>query len=529
MYCEYFKLKEKPFNLTPDPRYLFLGKNHSEPFAQLLYATQEGAGFAVFIGEVGTGKTTLIRAIVSRLPENFVPAFIFNPNIDELELYQSINRELDIECETESKNTLQYILNRYLIDQKRAGRHVVLFIDEAQNLTPPVLEQIRLISNLETDEEKLIQIILVGQPELRSILERQSLRQLRQRISVRCNLGPLDLNETVDYIHHRLTTAGSGSREIFNRSALRRLFDFSGGTPRLINLVCDRALLAAYASGKRNVTRRMIGNCIREIDGKARPRTGYGRFVSALTAAASIPALVFFLAHAGVETEAKTHSTAPISAENEGRTTSAKPASAILKELFSKNARTIAASSILERWNDSKPLSEKEMSRSLAAMAKGRRFKSFEAVLDYDRLREINYPAILELKDKDGRTGYLSVVSIWGKKLFSDSSSEKFFEKDLVMPRWTGRTYIFWKDYKFLPKNFSRGHKSSKTRWLQASLEKLGYGVIKPHTGFFGRKTQRLVMRFQIENRLEANGRVGPLTKMFIYKRLPEYATPGLT
>ena len=277
------------------------------------------------------------------------------------------------------------------------------------------------------------------------------------------------------------------------------------------------------------VTRQMIGGCIREIDGKARPQTGYGRFASALTAVVSIPALVVFLSYAGVETEAKTRPTVPIAAKNKGQAAYAEPSFAIIKELFAKNARTIAASSILERWNDSRPLSGKETSDSLAAMAKDRRFKSFEAVLDYDQLRAINYPAVLELKDKDGRTGYLPVVSIWGKKLFRDGSGEKFLEKEWVMRHWTGRTYIFWKDFKSLPKNFARGHKSAKTRWLQASLAKLGYGEIRPRTGFFGRKTQRLVMRFQIENRLEADGRVGPLTKMFIYKRLPEYATPGLT
>ena len=529
MYCDYFKLKEKPFNLTPDPRYLYLGKNHSEPFAQLLYATQEGAGFAVFIGEVGTGKSTVCRAILDRLPENFVPAFIFNPNMDELELYQAINRELGLECETQSKNALQYILNQYLIEQKSSGKHVVLLIDEAQNLSQPVLEQIRLISNLETEKEKLIQIILVGQPELRSLLERQSLRQLRQRISVSCNLGPLDFYETVEYIRHRLSTAGSAPQDIFNSSALRRLFRYSGGIPRLINIVCDRGLLAAYSSGKRIVTRQMIVDCIREIEGKASPQSGYGTVASALTAAASILALIFFLAYPGVETEAGTHPVPLVVAQNSEPGVYAGQSSEKVKELFSKNARLLAASSILDRWNDGRPISDKEKSRSLAALVKGRRFKSFEAVLDYERLRAINYPAILELKDKDGRIGYLPVVSIWGKKLFSDASGERFINKEWVLQRWTGRTYILWKDFKSLPKNFARGHKGFKTRWLQASLAKLGYGEIKPLTGFFGRKTQRLVIRFQIENRLEANGRVGPLTKMFIYKRLPEFATPGLT
>ena len=528
MYCKYFKLNEKPFNLTPDPKYLFLGKNHSEAFAQLHYATQESTGFAVFIGEVGTGKTTVCRAILDRLPDKFVSAFIFNPNMDELELYQAINREFGLECETPSKNTLQYILDRYLIDQKRAGKQVVLLIDEAQNLSQPVLEQIRLISNLETDKEKLIQIILVGQPELRTLLQRQSLRQLRQRISVRCTLKPLDFVETAEYIRHRLHTAGSAPQDIFNRSALRRIQSFSGGIPRLINIICDRALLAAYSSGKRVVTSPMIGSCIREIDGKTARRIGYGRFASAVTAAVSMFALVFVLAFAGIETEANTHSPAIISVKAV-RIANTEPATIDTNMLFSENARSIAAASLLERWNDSRPLTDKEKSRSLVALAKGRRFKSFEAVLDYDQLRAINYPTILELKDKDGRIGYLAVVSIWGKKLFVDGSGERFVEKDWVLPRWTGRSYIFWKDFKSLPKDFARGHKSSKTRWLQASLAKLGYGEINPLTGFFGRKTQRLVIRFQIENRLEADGRVGPLTKMFIYKRLPEYATPGLT
>ena len=529
MYCEYFKLKEKPFNLTPDPRYLFLGKKHSEPFAQLLFATQEGAGFALFIGEVGTGKSTICRAILDRLPENFIPAFIFNPNMDELELYQAINRELSLECETDSKNALQYILNQYLIEQKSAGKQVVLLIDEAQNLSQPVLEQIRLISNLETEKEKLIQIILVGQPELRSLLERQSLRQLRQRISVSCNLGPLDFNETVDYIRHRLSTAGSAPQDIFNRSALRRLFRYSGGIPRLINIVCDRALLAAYSSGKRMVTRQMIADCVREIEGKPSPQSGYAKFASALTAAASMLALLFFMAYPGIETEAGTHPVQRVVAQNAEPGVYAGQSSEKIKELFSNNARFLAASSILDRWNDSKPFSDKEKKFTLSALAKGRRFKSFEAMLDYEQLRAINYPAILELKDKDGRIGYMPVVSIWGKKLFSDGSGEKFINKDWALSRWTGRTFIFWKDFKSLPNNFARGHKSFKTRWLQASLGKLGYGEITPLTGFFGRKTQRLVIRFQIENRLEANGRVGPLTKMFIYKRLPEYATPGLT
>jgi general secretion pathway protein A len=529
MYCEYFKLNEKPFNLTPDPRYLFLGQSHSEAFAQLLYATQEGAGFAMFIGEIGTGKTTICRAFINQLPENYVPAFIFNPNMDELELYRSLNRELGIEHDSETKNTLQFILNRYLIDQKRDGRHVILIIDEAQNLSQPVLEQIRLISNLENETEKLIQIILVGQPELRDLLESSCLRQLKQRISVRTHLKPLRFPEMVEYIRHRMATAGGEHLELFTRSAYSRIFRFSNGTPRLINIICDRALLAAYSSGKRRITSPMIGKCIREIEGKVSLQAGYGKLASSLTVAVTLPLLFFALSYGGVATETQTSPPARVTTNKAVQTAYAEPATADSKEVFTETGRLKAAGSLLEVWNDQKPISESESRFSFIGLAKSRGLDCFEALMNYDQLRAVNYPVILELKDEKGRKGYVPIVSIWGKKFFTDGSGEKFFKKEWVMSRWTGRTYIFWKDFKSLPKQFGRGHQGQKVRWLQASINKLGYGEISPFTNFFGRKTQRSVIRFQIENHIEANGRVGPLTKMFIYKRLPEYATPGLT
>ena len=529
MYCDYFKLNEKPFNLTPDPRYLFLGKNHSEAFAQLLYATQEGAGFALFMGEIGTGKTTLCRALLNQLPEKYVPAFIFNPNMDELELYQTLNRELGIGCESASKNTLQYILNSHLINLRREGRQALLIIDEAQNLSQPVLEQIRLISNLETEKEKLIQIILVGQPELRSILEQNSLRQLKQRISVSCHLKPLNYKETTDYIRHRLTMAGGAHLDIFSRPALSRLYRFSKGTPRLINMLCDRALLAAYSTGKRQITGPMAGKCIKEMEGKVRSHTGLKKAAPVLTAAASLSMLVFAIAFAGVETEAKTHAPTQVTAGagQQAGTAGSEPLAA--DELFSENAKVIAASSMLAVWNDNTPVSGKENRLSFVRLAKRRGLRCFVADMDYAQLRAVDYPAILELKDEKGRIGYMPVVRIWGKRLFTDRSGKKFMEKEWVLARWTGRTYIFWNDFKSLPKIIDRGHRGKNVRWLQQTLKKLGYGEIIPMTNFFGRKTQRLVIRFQIQNSLEASGRVGPLTKMFIYKRLPEYNTPRLS
>ena len=266
MYLDFFSFREKPFNLTPDPRFIFLSKNHKETFAHLLYGINNRVGFIALTGEVGSGKTTVLRALLSQLhTDHHRTALIFNPCLSPTELLQNINREFGILVETSNNSSLLETLNQYLLQQNAAGRTVVLVIDEAQNLEPQVLEQIRLISNLETDREKLIQIVLSGQPELGEILARDEMRQLSQRITVRYHLWPMDFQDTVRYIRHRLEVAGGRGEIISSRKALKRIYRYSRGLPRLINVASDRALLAGYTRDTKKITSRITAAGIKDM------------------------------------------------------------------------------------------------------------------------------------------------------------------------------------------------------------------------------------------------------------------------
>ncbi len=265
MYLDFYGFQEKPFTITPNPRFVYLSRNHREVFAHLLYGIEDRCGFVAITGEVGTGKTTVLRTLLDDLDnENYRLAFIFNPCLSVLDLLRSIQREFGIESDASEVGDLVHSLNQFLLQQRRDGRTVVLVIDEAQNLDPSVLEQIRLLSNLETDADKLIQIVLVGQPELGILLKRRNMRQLNQRIVVRYHLGTMDLHDTCEYVRHRLTVAG-GDDEIFTPAALKKVYRFSGGLPRLINVLCGRALLLGFSRDSKIITARMVAAAIKEV------------------------------------------------------------------------------------------------------------------------------------------------------------------------------------------------------------------------------------------------------------------------
>ena len=267
MYKDFFGLKEKPFNVTADPNFLFFSKKHREAFEHLIYGIKEKKGFLEITGEIGTGKTTLCRALLSRLDDRARTAFILNSNLPEVQLLSAIAGDFGLLIKPKTKINIILELNRYLIEQLKLGYNVVLIIDEAQNLRAAQLEQIRLLSNLETDKEKLIQIILVGQPELKAKLDSPELEQLRQRIAVRYHILPLDRMEIDSYIYHRLQVAGSDGNIKFNPDAISEIYEYSGGVPRLINLVCDRALLLGFVTETKNVSPDMIKHAVEEIEG----------------------------------------------------------------------------------------------------------------------------------------------------------------------------------------------------------------------------------------------------------------------
>jgi general secretion pathway protein A len=286
LYCEYFQLEQTPFSIAPDPRFVYMSERHREALGHLLYGLAEGGGFVQLTGEVGTGKTTICRTLLCQLPDNVDVALIFNPKLTVPELLQSICEELRIALPENLVSTkpLVDLLYAYLLEANGIGRRTVLIIDEAQNLSSEVLEQVRLLTNLETNDNKLLQVFLIGQPELRELLARNDLRQLAQRVTARYHLEPLTRAETIQYIGHRLSVAGC-RRRLFTARALRRVYRYTGGVPRLVNSLCDRALLGAYAVGGEQLNAKTIRRANSELRGDMHSRKRFSmRFAATLAA-----------------------------------------------------------------------------------------------------------------------------------------------------------------------------------------------------------------------------------------------------
>ena len=267
MYESFYGFRESPFNITPDPKFLFLSPTHLDALQHLRYGLQEKKGFIVLTGEVGCGKTTLCRKLLDELdPQHWDTALIINPRLTETQLIKAILTELGEEGKARSRSDLHQHLNRVLLERIHARKDIVLIIDESQNLSFEALEHLRLLSNFETDKQKLLQIILIGQPELKEKLTQKRLRQLRQRILVHYNLSPLKSDETIHYIQHRLSMAGSMGRPNFTPNAYRRVFSASGGIPRMINNICDKSLLSSFIRSSESVTYWDVRRAVKELN-----------------------------------------------------------------------------------------------------------------------------------------------------------------------------------------------------------------------------------------------------------------------
>ena len=266
MYCEYYGLVKSPFEMTPDPSFLFLGEAHREGLATLVYGVKAGKGFVMLTGEVGTGKTTLLHALLGQLDSQTKSAFIFNPRLTPLGFFRVLFEELDIKPRRKNKADYLIQLNEFLIERLGKNEKTLLIVDEAQNLSIDMLEEIRLLSNLETPRSKLLQIMLVGQPELKEMLRKPELRQLRQRIALSHHLRPFNEEETYAYVEDRLQRAGYTGGKLFKRGALKALYRITGGTPRLLNVLCDSALLMGFAREQRVVDADMIQEAASDLD-----------------------------------------------------------------------------------------------------------------------------------------------------------------------------------------------------------------------------------------------------------------------
>jgi general secretion pathway protein A len=270
MYLDFYGLKEYPFNVTSDPSFLYLSEQHREALASLQYGIEARKGFLEITGEIGAGKTTVCKALLGKLDGSCRTAFILHSDLSELQLIESILEDFGLTPPRRSKIAMIRELNRFLLEELQHRTNVVLILDEAQTLKVKTLETIRLLSNLETDKEKLMQIVLVGQPELRKKLASPKLTQLRQRISVRYHINPLPVDEVGKYIHHRLRVAGSRTGIEFEPGCYERIYHYSAGVPRLINLVCDRALLAGFSQGREVVGCDLIEQSMKEVEGQGR-------------------------------------------------------------------------------------------------------------------------------------------------------------------------------------------------------------------------------------------------------------------
>ena len=568
MYENFFGFHEKPFKLVPNPAYLFLGRSHEEALAHLNYAARQGEGFVAVIGEVGTGKTTLCRSFLENLDEDTVAAFIFNPKLGAVQLLKAINDEFAIDTVTNDPKLLIDALNAFLLEQKSNNKTVILLIDEAQNLDRDVLEQIRLISNLETTSDKLIQIILVGQPELIELLESHELRQLGQRIALRSHLEPLAYHETLNYIQHRLIVASGKPGLKFSSGAYRQIYKYSGGLPRLINIVCDRALLIAFGLNQARITKGIAKLAIRELGtGKKNKKSNIQR-IGRLSAIGGLFCLIAILMQTFLPSIAQIDITnAPLKADPQPGKAIASPAKAeivsspkdvqtmhanetttsaeshevslseLLNTLSPRESRREALVTLFDLWGMTAEkdiyLENVDDNNTYFSLAARRNGLTVERVSDdMDRIKHLNLPVILEFPAANGMDHiYMTLTQVKGKSgdhltlrcadRVIDIRSEELFS------HWSGIAYLPWKNFLNLSGIIPTGNSKESVATLKLHLRDIGFENIAINP-FYDSLTRKAVESIQRKHRLEIDGLVGSDTKIALYNESKKYNIPHI-
>ncbi len=535
MYIQHFELTEKPFNVTPNPRFVFLSKQHREVFAHLLYGLQNRCGFIEITGEVGAGKTTALRTLFHQLDSNeYRLALIFNPTLSADELLEAICQELEIPVVQGDRRGLLDHLNQYLLQENAAGHTVVLVIDEAQNLPVPVLEQIRLLSNLETETDKLIQIVLVGQPELGELLEQPNLRQFSQRISIRYHLYPMDQEDTCAYIRHRLTIAGS-QKNIFTPSACKSIYKLSRGLPRLINILCDRALLAAYSEDKGEVSHKETQKAFDELQ-RSKPGKSAHLFTWLAATALTCTLLVFFFllyTRPAVQTKA----VMPI------QVVAAPPAAVDYTETVNQIRQSLAQMEegasfagavqwLMKSWRietGSTVDSPNAMESFLQQLPdSGWQWTFYSG--DLQTLLSLDVPLLLELSlpAVSGRR-YVMVQALSSDSvtvLLGDGFTREI-PIQVLSSLYTGRSYILWRNYLELASFSQLGQQGIDLSQIQNMLLQAGY-YSGPITAVYDALTIAAVTRLQADRGVIQDGRIGPLTLMLLYQQGGTFNSPRL-
>ena len=547
MYTSFFGLAEKPFAITPDPRYLYLSERHAEALAHLLYGINESGGFIQLTGEVGTGKTTVVRTLLSRVPHHADVAVILNPRVTPVEFLLTICEELGLaiaDADRESVKHMVDALNRRLLNAHAEGRRIIVLVDEAQNLSIDVLEQVRLLTNLETPTQKLLQIILIGQPELRELLDRTELRQLAQRITGRYHLMPLSREETKGYVRHRLRVAGA-TEEIFTPGALSELHRLSLGIPRVINVACDRALLGAYTRDTKKITASLVRRAAGEVYGRRFFPTWLGWVIGSLGVVAIAGTLFLgwqfwrhqspvLSASRAIKSAAATHAGAI------GPLAAAPPAA---PALAAPPAPKLASVNALLQANEANTTDAAAFRRLLAlwgtALADerdpcGQAAKAGLACLDqrgsWTQVKILNRPAILTLTDDRGQRHRVVLSSLDDKTatLNLGEHNEKVSIDDLSRD-WFGEFTVVWKPKTSRTRLLSLGMQGDEVRWLRRSLNALGGVASDPeHADIYDQELAIAVQNFQREHRLNVDGIAGVQTQVVLDTALADPNSPLL-
>jgi len=537
MYTSFFGLQEKPFAITPDPRYLYMSERHAEALAHLLYGIDQAGGFIQLTGEVGTGKTTVVRSLLGQIPKEAEVALILNPRITPTEFLLTICEELRLDIPAGYRDSVKELvdaLNRHLLAAHSRGHRVIVIVDEAQNLSAEVLEQVRLLTNLETPTQKLLQIILIGQPELREMLQRVELRQLAQRVTGRYHLSPLTRNETAGYIRHRLRVAGT-SNEVFTPGALREIHRLSGGIPRIINVLCDRALLGAFTREEHRISAALARRASGEIYGRA-VLPGWLRWVAAGGAVAGLALLAFGgWQYLGERAPVAASIANPVQGTVNPLAT-APPAEArravasldgVLRSRADATGAENAFGQLFALWGASYQPGAADPCEQAAR-------QGLECVMQrgsWGQLRALNRPAILVLADDAGNEHQLVLSRLEDEHATFDLGQERPRVGIADVSRyWYGDFLLLWKPKVQGVKQLSAGMRGDDVRWLRESLQKIqGVPPSEAATDLFDADLVALVENFQRRHRLAVDGIAGVQTQIVLDTALAAPGTPFLS